>query len=135
MKAEYGYCAVTADFLHIGHIEFLRAAKEHCEKLIVGIMTDECVETYKWRKPIMNTFQRQEVIASLKFVHKTVFQTEFQFQSFIFKLKEFYGNDFVVIDSDEHSRKGSDIIIKGGADRKHKMSSSLFREINFKPTL
>jgi cytidyltransferase-like protein len=130
MKPQYGYAAVTADFLHIGHIEFLKACKEHCENLIVGVMADECVEIYKGKRPIMNQMAREEIIKSLKFVHKTIIQTEFDFPHYVFRLKEFYEKDFVIIDSDEHEHKRkSDIIIIGGIDRKHKMSSSLLRMI------
>lgn len=129
MKPQYGYCAVTADFLHIGHIEFLKACKEHCENLIVGVMADECVEIYKGRRPIMNQMQREEMVKSLRFVHKTIIQTEFDFPHYVFRLKEFYGKDFIIIDSDEHKHKRkADITIEGGIVRKHGISSTMFKE-------
>lgn len=126
---KFGYCGMTADFLHVGHIEFLKACKEYCEFLIVGIMADDCVKIYKGKPPIMNQVAREEVVKSLSMVHKTVIQTEFKFPHFVMRLKEFYGDDFVIIDSDENAklRKGAGIIIPGGINRKWGMSSTLFK--------
>ena len=54
MKAKYGYIGMTADFLHIGHINAIKECKNHCKNLIVGVMTDECVKSYKHKKVVLN---------------------------------------------------------------------------------
>lgn len=126
-KPHYGYCAVTADFLHIGHIEFLRLCSEECERLIVGIMTDDYIETHKKRTPIMNQFQRAEVVKSLKFVYNVVFQGTYHFGHTILLAKNYWTGEFIILDSDEHSREGADIIIPGGIQRKQGISSTLIR--------
>lgn len=108
---KFGYCGMTADFLHIGHINFLRACRSHCDRLIVGVMADECVEIYKGRRPLMNVLDRQKMVQSIKYVHCTIIQTEFEFPYVVKMLKIFYGKDFVVFDSEEHRRKGTDIVI------------------------
>ena len=130
MKPTYGYCAVTADFFHIGHLHFLRSCKEHCENLIVGVMADECVETYKGRRPFQKTWAREEIIKSMRFVHRTIVQTEFDFPHSIMRLKDFYQGDFIIMDSDENAakRKGSDIIIKGGIIRDFGISSTMLKD-------
>jgi cytidyltransferase-like protein len=102
---------MTADFLHIGHVNFLKSCREHCNKLIVGVMADECVEIYKGKRPLMNVIDRRAMIQSIRFVHCTIIQTEFEFPYVVSMLKIFYGDNFLIFDSEEHKRKGADIII------------------------
>ena len=45
------YVDMVADLFHLGHVEFLRKAKEHGDVLKVGIHNDETVEGSK-RKPV-----------------------------------------------------------------------------------
>ncbi|GAJ05369.1 unnamed protein product [marine sediment metagenome] len=42
-----GYTIGAYDLFHIGHLNILRNAKALCDKLIVGITTDELVDVYK----------------------------------------------------------------------------------------
>ena len=108
-----GYCAVTCDFIHVGHINFLRQAKSLCQKLIVGVMTDKYVLNHKKRKPIMNQNQRAQMVYSIKYVDRVVFQDSFEFPHNVFRAREFWGKDkYIIIDSYEHKRKGSDVIIR-----------------------
>ncbi len=125
MKPQYGYIAVTADFLHIGHYNFLKTASLKCRRLIVGIMTDDCVKSYK-NMPIMNQEQRAEIVGSLNFVYKTMFQDSFNFPHHVFRLKDHYGKNLIIFDSEEHSREGADVLIP----RTIGISSSLFKERN-----
>lgn len=41
-----GYTAVVYNLFHVGHLIFLENAKDMCDKLIVGVTTNELV-TYK----------------------------------------------------------------------------------------
>ena len=102
----YGYCALTADFLHIGHINYLLECREKCKWLIVGIMSDDCVEKYKGRKPIMNQNQRADIVRYLSMVDEVWLQKTFEFPRWIIK-----DYNFTIFDSDEHKREGADIII------------------------
>ena len=40
-----GYTCGVYDLLHIGHINLLKNAKSMCDKLIVGLSTDECIRS------------------------------------------------------------------------------------------
>ncbi len=120
----FGYLAVTADFLHVGHVRFIKNCSDKCEKLVVGIMSDECVEKYKGARPVMNQYERNEIIKSLKLVHATVIQSTFEFPHFIHTTKHFWGDDFVIFDCDEHKRDGADFYIPRTAN----ISSSQFRK-------
>lgn len=110
MQYKIGYVAVTADFLHIGHIKFLKKAKAMCDELIVGIMTDDCVKQYKGKLPIMNYRQRKEVVESLKFVTMAVPQNTFEFPRDLLSWRR-KTEGSVIFDSSEHLREGYDVAI------------------------
>lgn len=69
-----GYVTGVFDLLHEGHLNLLLAAKEQCEKLIVGVSTDELVEKYKGCKPFVPLNERIKEIEELPFVFKVVVQ-------------------------------------------------------------
>jgi glycerol-3-phosphate cytidylyltransferase len=71
-KNKIGYTTGVYDMFHIGHLHLLKKAKNHCEYLIVGISTDELVQSYKNKTPIIPFKDRLEIIESLKFVDKVV---------------------------------------------------------------
>ena len=54
-----GYCPGVFDLLHHGHLNLILKCKEMCDKLIIGVHTDEFVESYK-RVPKQNLIQRME---------------------------------------------------------------------------
>ncbi|MDE5739832.1 MAG: adenylyltransferase/cytidyltransferase family protein [Bacteroidaceae bacterium] len=74
MKKKYkiGYTTGVYDMFHIGHLNILRRAKEMCEYLIVGVSTDECVESYKHKAPIIPYEQRAAIVEAIKYVDEVV---------------------------------------------------------------
>ena len=95
-----GYCAVAADILHVGHINFIRKCWFMCNDLTVGVMSDDCIKKYKGESPVMYEQDRMEIIRSLKYVKDVILQDTFELPS-----HECY--DFI-FDSIEHQRKGAD---------------------------
>lgn len=74
MKEKYkiGFTQGTFDMFHIGHLNLLRNAKEQCEKLIVGVNSDELVQKYKNKTPVISAYERAEIIRELRCVDEVV---------------------------------------------------------------
>lgn len=71
-KYKIGYTTGVFDLFHIGHLNILKRAKERCDYLIVGVSTDEVVEAYKHKKPIIPYHERYAIVEALKFVDRVV---------------------------------------------------------------
>ena len=57
------------DILHIGHVRYLKAARDEGDLLVVGINSDQSVRLIKEkRRPIVVQGQRLEILASLQVV-------------------------------------------------------------------
>ena len=61
------------DLLHVGHIRYLRAAKQLGGRLIVAVNSDESVRTLKGEgRPLMPAEERAEILAALEDVDVVV---------------------------------------------------------------
>ena len=74
-KKIVGYTTGVYDMFHIGHLNIIQRAKEQCDYLIVGISTDELVQKEKNKKPVIPYEERAAIVGALKYVDKTVPQT------------------------------------------------------------
>lgn len=72
MKYKVGYTAGVYDMFHIGHLNILRNAKDMCEHLIVAVSTDELVESYKHKIPIIPYKNRAAIVAAIKYVDTVI---------------------------------------------------------------
>ncbi len=73
-KTVIGYTTGVFDLFHIGHLNLLENAKNSCDKLIVGITTDELSIKFKGRKPVIPFEERCKIVAAIKYVDKVVTQ-------------------------------------------------------------
>lgn len=70
-----GYTTGVFDLFHIGHVNILRNSRNLCDRLIVGVSTDELV-SYKNKKPIIPFAERIEIVRSCKYVDIAVPQID-----------------------------------------------------------
>ena len=71
-KYKIGYTTGVFDMFHIGHLNILKRAREHCDYLIVGISTDEVVKEYKNKTPIIPFEERIAIVSELKCVDEVI---------------------------------------------------------------
>ena len=67
-----GLCMGTFDLFHTGHLNLLRRAKEHCEFLRVGVLSDELVQKYKGITPNIPLDDRLAVVRAVRYVDEAV---------------------------------------------------------------
>ena len=90
------YVDGTFDLLHPGHISFFKKAKSYGHYLIVGVLHDSCVESYK-RVPILTLEERTIMLENIKIVDKVISPAPFYASKF--------GNlskDFIQIHNIDH---------------------------------
>lgn len=75
-KYKIGYTTGVYDMFHIGHLNILRRAKEQCEYLIVGVSTDELVQSYKNKKTIIPFEDRFAIVQAIRYVDRAVPQVD-----------------------------------------------------------
>ncbi len=63
-----GYTTGVFDLFHVGHLNLLRNAKGLCDKLIVGVTTDEFLLEYKEKKSVIPYDERLEIVKNIKWV-------------------------------------------------------------------
>ena len=71
-KYHVGYIAGVFDLYHIGHLNMFRRAKEMCDYLIVGVVSDEGVRHVKRTDPFVPFEERIEMVRSCRYVDEAV---------------------------------------------------------------
>lgn len=66
-----GYTTGVFDLFHIGHLNMLKNSKSMCDKLIVGVTTDDLV-SYKGKKAVIPFEERIEIIKNIRFVDAAI---------------------------------------------------------------
>jgi glycerol-3-phosphate cytidylyltransferase len=66
-----GYTTGVYDLFHVGHLNLLRNAKAMCDKLIVGVTTDELVK-YKNKRAVIPFHERMEIIRAISYVDAVI---------------------------------------------------------------
>jgi glycerol-3-phosphate cytidylyltransferase len=61
------YTGGTFDLFHAGHVEFLRRCSE-LGSVVVSLNTDEFIEEYKGKPPVISYADRKDVLEACKYV-------------------------------------------------------------------
>lgn len=72
MSPIVGYAPGAYDLFHVGHLNVLRNARQHCDVLIAGVVSDEMLELTKGRRPVVPLAERMEIVRHISFVDQVV---------------------------------------------------------------
>ena len=128
-----GYTTGVYDMFHIGHLNIIQKAKEKCDYLIVGVSTDEVVQSYKNKTPIVSYEQRSAIVEAIRYVDEVVPQTSMDKVEFLkerhfdvmFHGDEWKGTELYKKYEDEFAKYGARIEYLSHTDG---ISSSMLRE-------
>lgn len=117
-KYHVGYIAGVFDLFHVGHLNMFKRAKELCDYLIVGVVTDEGVIKDKRTSPFVPFEERIELVRSCKYVDEAVeippdrSNTDEAYRRYQFDV-QFSGSDY---EHDEGWLAKKEFLRKQGAD-------------------
>jgi glycerol-3-phosphate cytidylyltransferase len=133
-KYKVGYTTGVYDMFHIGHLNILKKAKERCDYLIVGVSTDEVVESYKHRAPIIPFEERIAIVRELRCVDQAVPQVsmdkmeawkQYHFDA-LFHGSDWKGSDMYNNMIEQFSKVGVDVVFLPHTEG---VSSTLLSEV------
>jgi D-glycero-beta-D-manno-heptose 1-phosphate adenylyltransferase len=120
------------DLLHVGHVRYLRGAKELGGKLVVAINSDESVRALKGEgRPIMPAEERAEIVAALADVDAVIIFPELDVRGLIREIRpdiQAKGTDYTaatVPERDAVAEYGGQVAIVG--DPKDHSTSEIIR--------
>jgi glycerol-3-phosphate cytidylyltransferase len=124
-----GFTCSTFDLLHSGHIAMLKEAKEQCDWLIVGLLSDPTIDRAEIKnKPIQSLFERWMQLEAVKYVDQIIpFESEQDLYDMLLVLMpdvRFCGEEYK---DKNHTGKDIDGINIIYNKRKHSFSSSELR--------
>lgn len=70
-----GYTSGVFDLFHVGHLNLLKNAKAMCDKLVVGVTTDDLAQ-YKGKTPMIPYADRAEIVRAIRYVDAVVPQRD-----------------------------------------------------------
>ncbi|MFI9150418.1 adenylyltransferase/cytidyltransferase family protein [Streptomyces sp. NPDC053367] len=71
-----GFAPGVYDLFHVGHLNILRQARRHCDRLVAGVTTDDLVQRLKGRPPVVPFAERLEIVGNLRCVDVAVPESE-----------------------------------------------------------
>ena len=122
------------DLIHVGHIRYLREAKDRGDILVVALNSDSSVHSLKGRgRPILEEKERAEILSAFSFVDYVTFFDELNAEKVLLALRpdiHAKGSDYTedtVPEKETVQHYGGSIAITGGP--KVRSTSQLIEEI------
>jgi phosphoenolpyruvate phosphomutase / 2-hydroxyethylphosphonate cytidylyltransferase len=109
------YTAMSADILHIGHLNILSEAAKHGD-VVVGILTDKAIASYK-RLPTLSYEIRSKTVERIKGVSKVIPQKSLDYTDNLLKIKPdivVHGDDWKTGIQSQTRKKVIDLISAWG---------------------
>ncbi|WP_299038918.1 adenylyltransferase/cytidyltransferase family protein [uncultured Pseudokineococcus sp.] len=72
MGQKTGYLPGAFDMFHIGHLNIIRRARAACDRLVVGVVTDEVMLQSKGKPPVVPFAERLEIVSCIVGVDEAV---------------------------------------------------------------
>ncbi|WBQ02707.1 adenylyltransferase/cytidyltransferase family protein [Kribbella sp. CA-293567] len=72
MPQRIGYLSGVFDLFHVGHLDVLERAKEQCDHLVVGVLTDDWAVDAWGARPFVPIVERAQIIEQLRCVDEVV---------------------------------------------------------------
>jgi D-glycero-beta-D-manno-heptose 1-phosphate adenylyltransferase len=120
------------DLLHVGHVRYLRAARELGGKLVVAVNSDASVRTLKGEgRPLMPAEERAEILSALADVDAVVIFPENDVRAIVREIRpDFHakGTDYTALsvpERDEVESCGGRVVIVG--DPKQHSATEIIR--------
>ena len=112
------YIGMSADLLHPGHLNILEQARNLGDEVIVGLLTDKAIASYK-RLPFMSWEQRKIVVENIKGVTKVIAQETLDYVPNLRKIKPDYvvhGDDWKTGVQKETRQRIIDVLKEWGGE-------------------
>ena len=111
------YIGMSADLIHQGHLNIIAEGRK-LGKVIIGLLTDEAISSYK-RLPLIAFDERKIIVENLKGVEKVIPQTTLDYQPNLIEIKPDYvvhGNDWKTGVQKKTRQRVIDILSKWGGE-------------------
>jgi glycerol-3-phosphate cytidylyltransferase len=67
-----GYLTGVFDLFHIGHLDVLEQAQQQCDRLVVGVLTDDWAVEAWGARPFVPLVERRQILEQLRCVDEVV---------------------------------------------------------------
>lgn len=71
-----GFAPGVYDLFHIGHLNILREARRHCDRLVAGVTSDDLTVRLKGKVPVVPLAERVDIVRSVRYVDEVVVESE-----------------------------------------------------------
>ena len=118
MKYKIGYTQGVFDMFHIGHLNMINRAKSLCDYLIVVVNSDELVQQYKNKLPVINERDRKEIVSNIRAVDQCIIVNTLDKEEIYRNVKfdvifigdDWKGNDRWIQTEQEMKKNGVDVV-------------------------
>lgn len=74
MADKVGYVPGVWDLFHVGHLNILRRARQQCDVLIAGVVSDDLALRNKGRVPVVPLAERLDIVQHIVYVDRAVIE-------------------------------------------------------------